>query len=73
MELYNKIMLYFWLVLAIGSAAAITYFGLNDGFNRWYYYYVIPVVAVVMFFFKRWMVRRMKRHLEYLNEKNKKA
>lgn len=73
MEFYNKIMSFFWLLLAIGSAAVITYFGFTDGFNRWTYYYAVPVVAIIMYFFKKWMVKRMQRHMEYLNEKDKKA
>ncbi|MGV3632315.1 MAG: hypothetical protein ACO1O6_13990 [Bacteroidota bacterium] len=73
MELYNKIMTFFWLLLSVGSAIVITYFGFTEGFNRWTYYYAVPVVALVMYFFKKWMVKRMHRHMEYLNEKNKQA
>lgn len=70
MALYNKIMSFFWLLMAIGSTIVITYFGYTDGFNRWLYYYAVPVVALIMYFFKKWMVKRMHKHMEYLNEKN---
>jgi len=73
MDLYNKVMLYFWLMLAIVSAAITTYMGITEGFDRWLYYYAVPVVAILMFLFKRWMVKRVKKHMEYLNERNKQA
>jgi hypothetical protein len=48
--------------------------GFSEGFNRWANMYIIPVVAILMFIIKRWMVKRMKKHLEYLEqEKNKQA
>lgn len=73
MELYNKIMLYFWLLLSIVSTAVISYMGFTSGFDRWAAYYVVPLVAILMYLFKKWMVKRMKKHMEFLNEKNKKA
>ncbi len=65
-------MLYFWLGLSIVSAISITYFGFTEGFDRWIYYYVVPVIALLMFFFKRYMVRRMEKHFEYLEEQKRK-
>lgn len=73
MDLYNKVMLYFWLMLAIVSTAITTYMGFTEGFDRWVYYYVVPVVSILMYFFKKWMVNRMKKHMQYLNEKNNQA
>lgn len=73
MDLYNKVMLYFWLMLSIVSAIITTYKGFVEGFDRWYFYYAVSVVAILMFFFKKWMVKRMQKHIEYLNEKNKSA
>ncbi len=65
-------MLYFWLGLSIVSAISITYFGFIEGFDRWIYYYVVPVIALLMFFFKRYMVQRMEKHFEYLDEQKRK-
>lgn len=73
MDLYNKVMLYFWLMLSIVAAIITTYKGFAEGFDRWYFYYAVSIVALLMFFFKKWMVKRMKKHMEYLNEKNKSA
>ncbi|MES2589269.1 MAG: hypothetical protein V4622_09820 [Bacteroidota bacterium] len=72
MKLYNKIMLYLWLVVALVSFIFITYYGFTEGFDRWVYYYVVPVVAILMYFFKKYMIGRMEKHLEYLEkQKNK--
>lgn len=71
MEMYNKIMLYFWLLLSIVATIVVTVMGFREGFDRWSYYYVIPLIALMMFFGKRWMMKRFKKHMEYLNEKNK--
>lgn len=74
METYNRIMLFFWLLLAATSSVIITYMGFSEGFNRWANMYIIPIVAILMFIIKRWMVKRMKKHLEFLEqEKNKQA
>lgn len=64
-------MLYFWLALAIVSGVAITYFGFTEGFDRWSYYYFVPVLALLMFVLKKWMLKRMAKHLQYLEEKEK--
>lgn len=71
MNLYNKVMLYFWLMLSIVSAVIVIYMGITEGFDRWLPYFVVPIVALLMYFFKKWMVNRMHKHLEYLNEKER--
>lgn len=71
MKIYNKIMLYFWLALSIVSLVVITYFGINEGFDRWIYYYTLPIIALLMFFFKRFMVSRMEKHMKFLEEQHK--
>lgn len=58
----------FWLVLAITMTILITYLSLTQGFNKWGFYYVFVVVAFGMFFFKSYMMKRMERHLEYLEQ-----
>ncbi|MBI2257281.1 MAG: hypothetical protein HYU67_00085 [Flavobacteriia bacterium] len=69
MELYNKVMLYFWLSMSFVSALAITYMGFQDGFDRWVYYYIIPVLALLMYLLRKYMLKRMQKHLEYLKQK----
>ena len=73
MERYNQIMLYFWLLVGTFALIAVTYFGINEGFDKWAYYYVFAVLAFLMFFMRRYMMRRMKKHMEFLNEKENMA
>ncbi|TNE54376.1 MAG: hypothetical protein EP338_07780 [Bacteroidetes bacterium] len=71
MEYYNKIMLYFWLSVAVISGITITYLCFTEGFDRWSYYYVVPVVSLMMYLVRRWMMKRMKKHLEFLENQRK--
>ena len=72
MRTYNKIMLYFWLVVAIVVFLFITFKSVTDGAQKWAPYYVFVGTALLMFFVKRWMMKRMEKHLDYLEEKNNK-
>lgn len=71
MEVYNKIMLYFWLSVAIISGVTITYMSFVEGFDHWYQYYIVPVVSLLMYIVRRWMIKRMQKHLKFLEEKGK--
>lgn len=71
MQIYNKIMLYFWLAIAVVTFFTITYCCITDNWKTWVFYYIFPFLAVVMFLFKRWMMNRMKKHLEYLKNQAK--
>ncbi len=71
MERYNQIMLYFWLLVGVFGLVAVTYFGSVEGFSKWSYYYIFPGLAFAMFFMRRYMMRRMKRHIEYMEEQEK--
>ena len=73
MERYNQIMLYFWLLVGVFALVAVTYFGSIEGFAKWAYYYIFAVLAFLMFFMRRYMIRRMKKHMEYLQEQEKNA
>ena len=66
MNKYNKFMLYLWLVVSIGSALIVTFKGITEGFERWYSYYVISGISFFMYFIRRWMMKRMEKHMEYL-------
>lgn len=70
MERYNQIMLYFWLLVGAFALIAVTYFGYKEGFDKWAYYYIFAVLAFLMFFMRRFMMRRMKNHLQFLKEKD---
>ncbi len=71
MEFYNKIMRLFWLAGAIVTFAIVTYFCFTEGYKTWVYYYVFTVICLMMYFAKTWMMKRMKKHLEYLEDKKK--
>ena len=73
MNVYNKIMRLFWLVLAIAMTILISYLSLTQGFYKWVFYYVFVLVAFGMFFFKSYMMKRMDRHLEYLAQQKEKT
>lgn len=64
-------MLYFWLVMGIGTAVAITYFGIQEGFDRWYHFYLFSIIALLMFFLRRTMLKRMEKHQKFLEEQQK--
>ena len=71
MQFYNKIMLYFWLAFSIVAFVTVTYKVITIGFDIWASYYVFPALALAMYFFKKYMVKRMNKHQEYLDNKNK--
>lgn len=71
MDVYNRIMLYFWLSVTIISGVTITYMSFREGFDHWYPYYIVPSVSLMMYIVRKWMMKRMQKHLKYLEEKNK--
>jgi hypothetical protein len=68
---YNKVMLYFWFGLFVISTITITYMGFKEGFSRWYSYYLFSGVSLLMYFVRKWMIKRMNKHLEYLANQKK--
>ena len=71
MNLYNKIMLYFWLALSIASLLVVTVMGFLEGFDRWYFYYFFSGLSFMMFIVRKWMMRRMAKHLIFLEDQKK--
>jgi hypothetical protein len=61
-------MRYFWLVASIIMFICITYYGLVEGFENWWYNYIFAFIALFAFLLRTFMIRRMKKHMEYLNE-----
>jgi hypothetical protein len=72
MQLYNKIMLYFWLFAAILIFLVVTFKGFQEDFKIWGYYYTFSGLALLMFFARRFMMRRMIKHLKYMEEQEAK-
>ena len=68
MRIYNQIMLYFWLVAAVFIFIVITYFSITEGFRKWGFYYTFAVLALFAFLVRRWMMKRMEKHVQYMEE-----
>lgn len=66
-------MLYFWLVVAAAIFLFTTYMCITVGFKKWVWYYMFAAIAVMMFFFKKWMMKRMEKHIQYMEEQRKKG
>ena len=71
MNFYNKIMLYFWLAAAIIIFIITSYMSYSEGIKKWGFYYIFVASALLMFLVKRWMMKRMAKHLNYLEEQKK--
>lgn len=63
-------MLNFWLAVGVVILVFVTYKSLTDGFNKWGYYYVFAGLALLMYVTRKFMMKRMQKHLEYLENKN---
>lgn len=72
MQLYNKIMLYFWLTAANVILFFVSIMCIVEDPRKWWVYYIFSGLAFMMYFFKKWMVNRMKKHLQYLEEQQQK-
>lgn len=65
-------MLYFWLVAAIVIFLITSYMSFSEGLKKWGFYYIFVAIALMMFFFKKWMMNRMEKHLQFLEEQKNK-
>ena len=72
MGMYNKLMLRFWLVISIIIPIIVTYLCITEGFKTWASYYVLAVLAFMMYIVRKWMMKRMEKHLQFLEEQKKK-
>ncbi len=68
MRIYNQIMLYFWLLAAVVIFIVITYLSITEGFKKWGYYYIFSVLAIFAFLVRRWMMKRMEKHVQFMEE-----
>lgn len=61
----------FWLAMAIVMFVAITYKCITENFISWAPYYAMVAIALMMYFVKKWMMKRMEKHIEFMeNKKN---
>lgn len=65
-------MLKVWLIVAIAVFVITTYMCIVDDYRHWIFYYVVSLVALLMYFVKKWMVKRMEKHLSFLEEEKRK-
>jgi hypothetical protein len=65
---YNNIMLYFWLAIGFLLLIIISYLSITEGFGKWGFYYVFVGLCFLMFFMRKWMMKRMDKHMKYLEE-----
>jgi hypothetical protein len=72
MQAYNKIMLYFWLFAAVLIFIVVTFMGFKQGFELWAYYYMFSGLALLMFIVRRWMMKRMEKHMQFLESQKEK-
>ena len=68
METYNKIMQYFWLSMTIILLIVITVMAVREGFNKWAFYYIFAGLTLLVYLMRRFMMKRMVKHQEYLKE-----
>lgn len=59
----------FWLVVSVLVIIAVTYKGFTEGFNRWVFYYIFALLALFVFFIRRYMMKRMIKHQEFMEKK----
>lgn len=60
-----------WLVITVVLVVFITYKVITEGFNRWGLMYIFAVVAFLAFLMRRYMSRRVEKHMNFLEEQEK--
>ncbi len=71
MKTYNKIMEWFWLAVGILIVIVVTYMCFTEEADRWAPYYGLCVFAFGTYFLRRYMRKRMEKHLEYLEQQRR--
>jgi hypothetical protein len=71
MEYYNRIMTYVWLIAGISIFIFTTIMCVKEDYRKWIFYYLMSAISFLMYFLKRWMVKRMQKHLDFLETERK--
>lgn len=71
MKTYNNIMLYFWLATTFVIIIAVTIMGFKDGFEKWSFYYVFALLTFLVYLLRKYMMRRMEKHQDFLEGQHK--
>ena len=70
MNNYNKFMLKLWLVASIALPIIISFLVIRDGFHKWGAYYILAGFTFLIYLLRRFMMKRMEKHLQLLKEKS---
>lgn len=71
MKTYNKIMELFWLAMGGVTALIVIYLIITEGWSKNQMYLIFPGICFMMFFARRFMRRRMEKHLKWMEENAK--
>ena len=63
-------MLKLWLVASIALPIVITYLVIKDDFQKWGAYYILAAFTFLIYLLRRFMMKRMEKHLQFLKEKS---
>ncbi len=64
-------MLNLWLIISVILVVFITYKSITEGFNRWGFMYTFAAITILMYFMRRFMMKRMEKHMKFLDEQAK--
>lgn len=62
---------WFWLSIGTLIVLVVTVMGFQEGFNRWVFYYALAALAFAYYFLRRFMRRRMEKHIQWMEEEKK--
>jgi hypothetical protein len=70
---YNKIMEKLWLIITISITLLVTFMGIKEGFATWWFYYFFALMTFGTYTLRKFMRKRMEKHMAYLNEEANKV
>ena len=68
MKTYNKIMETFWLAMGIVLIITVGYMIISDGWTKNGIYLIFPGISLMMWVARRFMRRRMEKHIKWMEE-----
>lgn len=63
-------MLKLWLLASIVLPIIITYKVMTESFKEWGAYYILAAFTFLIYLLRRFMMKRMEKHLQFLKEKS---
>ena len=71
MKSYNKFMEWFWLVMGFLIIIVVTYMCITEEADRWAPYYALCLFTFGTYFLRRFMRKRMEKHIAFLEEQQR--